>query len=169
FQATAASDGEAWTGLGVGNRRGVVPMLAGCILIALGLIYAFTVKPMIIRRMKRIALQTAAKMGGDLEAGPRRMPGVLSGSTLAWLIAAATLFASGSAAFAESPENSPGAKLRAIESQIDTQTLGAIVVQYNARFSSLEAWARDQTERVAGAGNRLLGLQPTVAAIEMMF
>ena len=42
-------------------------------------------------------------------------------------------------------------------------------MQYNARFSSLEASAHDNTERVAGAGNRLMGLQPTVAAIEMMF
>ena len=170
FQATASRDHEAYTGLGVGNRRGVMSMLAGCVLISIGLIYAFTVKPMIIRRMKRRAIEEAAQRGADVVHGSAPPnPGVLSGVTPTWLAAlATTLMASATALAAPSEPNAIG-PLKAIASQIDTQTLGAIVVQYNARFSSLEAWARDHTERVAGAGNRLMDLPPSVAAVEMMF
>lgn len=170
FQATASRDHEAWTGLGVGNRRGVMPMLAGCVLISLGLVYAFTVKPMIIRRMKRKALEEAAGRNGEATFGPPRpKPGVLSGAAPAWLAAFLTTLIAGSTAVATPNQTDDADSLKAIASQIDTQTLGAIVVQYNARFSSLEAWARDHTERVAGAGNRLMGLPPSVAAVEMMF
>ncbi len=168
FQATHSPDDESYTGLGVGNRRGVAPMLMGCVLIALGMIYAFTVKPMIIKRMKRKALEAAGKMGGELEMGPRQPASTaLAGVAKTALIALGLLFAS--AANVTAVDVDPAAKLREIQSQIDTQTLGAIVVQYNARFSSLEAWARDNTQRIAGAGNKLLGLQPTIAAIEMTF
>lgn len=166
FQATAAGDGETYTGLGVGNRRGVMPMLLGCVLISIGLIYAFTVKPMLVRRMKRLARLEA---GAATEQGSRQPAAVLTGSAPIWLIAFAATWMAVSPARGETTASDSVAKLRAIESEIDTQTLGAIVVQYNARFSSLEAWARDHTERVAGPGNRLMGLQPAVAAIEMMF
>lgn len=170
FQATASRDHEAWTGLGVGNRRGVTPMLLGCILISIGLVYAFTVKPMIIRRMKRRALEEAAqRMGDDAQDAARPKSAVLSGAAPAWLLALATALIPCTTALATPIESDPASSLKAIASQIDTQTLGAIVVQYNARFSSLEAWARDHTERVAGAGNRLMNLPPSVAAVEMMF
>jgi hypothetical protein len=50
---------EAHTVLGVGNRNGVGAMLAGvCISIA-GMIYAFYVKPAIVRHRKRAALARA--------------------------------------------------------------------------------------------------------------
>jgi len=168
FQATASGDHESWTGLGVGNRRGVMPMLLGCVLISLGLVYAFSVKPMLIRRMKRLALEAAGSPSDSPPSSRHPSSPVLTGSAPVWIIATlGTLMATATAR--ATPPAADLAGLRAIESKIDTQTLGAVVVQYNARFSSLEAWARDHTERVAGAGNRLMGLQPAVAAIEMMF
>jgi len=59
FQAEYDPDGK-WTVLGVGNRPGVRAMLAGCAMIVTGLWYAFYLKPIIIRRMKRNALRRAA-------------------------------------------------------------------------------------------------------------
>lgn len=50
FQSNAAGDHWSWTGLGVGNRTGVTPMTLGSILVTLGCLYAFYVKPLILRR-----------------------------------------------------------------------------------------------------------------------
>lgn len=55
--------GESLTILGVGNRPGVVTMTVGSIMIGVGLLYAFYVKPIIIARNKRRALEA--------HAGPR--------------------------------------------------------------------------------------------------
>jgi hypothetical protein len=49
-----------WTVLGVGNRPGVSLMILGCLLMVVGLMYAFYLKPVIIRRMKEKALAEAA-------------------------------------------------------------------------------------------------------------
>lgn len=60
FQSGADFD-EHWgyTVLGVGNRLGIWPMVAGSILVPLGCLYAFYVKPVLIRRRKRAALAAA--------------------------------------------------------------------------------------------------------------
>ena len=60
FQAGYDPDGQSST-IGVGNRPGVLVMLTGCIMIVLGFLYAFYVKPIVIRRMKAGALKRAAK------------------------------------------------------------------------------------------------------------
>jgi hypothetical protein len=60
FQAQWDPDGQRWTILGVGNRPGVDVMIAGCVMIVLGVLYAFYAKPLIIRRMKQKALEKAA-------------------------------------------------------------------------------------------------------------
>jgi hypothetical protein len=60
FQAQWDPDGQRWTILGVGNRPGVWVMIAGCVMIVSGVLYAFYAKPLIIRRMKRKALEQAA-------------------------------------------------------------------------------------------------------------
>jgi hypothetical protein len=70
FQAGYDPDGQSST-IGVGNRPGVIVMLSGCVLIVSGLLYAFYVKPIVIRRMKNAALarsrqtseMTATKVG----------------------------------------------------------------------------------------------------------
>jgi len=60
FQSGAAQDHWSYTILGVGNRRGIWPMSIGCILITVGCLYAFYVKPALIRRQRRRALRVAA-------------------------------------------------------------------------------------------------------------
>lgn len=60
FQAQFDKE-QRWTVLGVGNRPGVWIMTAGCVLITVGLLYAFYLKPIIIRKMKEKALREAAQ------------------------------------------------------------------------------------------------------------
>lgn len=57
------SAGLNFTGLGVGNRNGVLTQLAGCVIAVTGMIYAFYVKPMIRRRRREAALSIAAARG----------------------------------------------------------------------------------------------------------
>ena len=54
------SRGLNFTVLGVGNRRGVRVMLAGCCISVLGMIYAFYVKPVIKRRRQQAAYAQVA-------------------------------------------------------------------------------------------------------------
>lgn len=60
FQASApANDDWSWTILGVGNRQGIWTMVLGSILITIGSLYAFYVKPVLIRRRQLRALARA--------------------------------------------------------------------------------------------------------------
>jgi hypothetical protein len=52
--------GEQLTILGVGNRAGGTTMLVGSVMIGVGLLYAFYVKPVIIQRMKQKAIRQAS-------------------------------------------------------------------------------------------------------------
>jgi len=45
--------------LGIGNRPGVVTMTVGSVMIGVGLLYAFYIKPIVVQRMKRKALESA--------------------------------------------------------------------------------------------------------------
>ena len=59
FQSGASRDHWSYTILGVGTREAVGTQLLGCILIALGALYAFYVKPIIKRRRAAAALEAA--------------------------------------------------------------------------------------------------------------
>ena len=49
-----------YTGLGVGNRHGILAMLLGAIMIVMGTFFAFYIKPVLIRRHKeRVAMKRA--------------------------------------------------------------------------------------------------------------
>lgn len=65
FQSGAATDHWSYTILGVGNRHGILPMTMGCILITLGCIYAFYIKPVLIRR--RLTRSRVAYAGGGAQ------------------------------------------------------------------------------------------------------
>lgn len=72
FQSGAARDHWSHTILGVGNRRGIWPMVLGCILITVGSLFAFYVKPWLRQRMivraeaePRSGLGLAEPPGGD--------------------------------------------------------------------------------------------------------
>ena len=59
YQAQWDPNGQRWTILGIGNRPGMEVMVTGCVLILVGLLYAFYAKPYVIRAMKRRALAKA--------------------------------------------------------------------------------------------------------------
>jgi hypothetical protein len=59
FEGDTPSMGLNYTVLGVGNRVGVLIQLAGGTLMALGMLYAFYIKPVLIRRRQDEAVRTA--------------------------------------------------------------------------------------------------------------
>lgn len=63
FQATASRDHWSFTGIGVGNRYGIWPMILGSIMVPVGCMYAFYVKPILRRRKQEFALAAAAATG----------------------------------------------------------------------------------------------------------
>jgi hypothetical protein len=65
FQAGYDPDGQSST-IGVGNRPGVVVMLTGCVMIVMGLLYAFYVKPIVIRQMKAGAIARAERKKAEM-------------------------------------------------------------------------------------------------------
>lgn len=70
--------GLHYTGLGVGNRNGVLTMLLGSLMTVAGTIWAFYVKPLILRRRRR------ARAGVPVPAGlPVPQPGVAAPSAAA--------------------------------------------------------------------------------------
>lgn len=71
FQAQWDPEGQRWSVLGVGSRPGVMVMTVGCVMIGVGLIYAFYAKPYIIRRMKLKALAEHEKKKAGLPAQAR--------------------------------------------------------------------------------------------------
>ena len=71
FQAQWDPNGQRYTVLGVGNRPGIGIMTVGCVLMTIGLMYAFYLKPVIIARMKKAALAKAAVKQKHSDAEPR--------------------------------------------------------------------------------------------------
>lgn len=74
FQSGAARDHWSYTILGVGNRRGIWPMLLGCVMITVGCLFAFYVKPWLRQRMTlraraeaRSDMRVEVPTGGDGE------------------------------------------------------------------------------------------------------
>lgn len=110
FQSGAANDHESWTILGVGNRRGIVAMVLGCVLITLGLLYAFYVKPFLKQRIKAHYLaEAAAKHEHSMRTNGKPAPAMSVNSFVAALLCTGLLIGSG-AASAQKPL-SPDAQL----------------------------------------------------------
>ena len=63
FQSGASADHWSYTILGVGNRRGIGTMAIGCLLITIGCMYAFYVKPVLRRRKMQQAIAESERRG----------------------------------------------------------------------------------------------------------
>lgn len=172
FQSQAAGDHESWTVLGVGNRQGVWTMLAGCVLIALGMSYAFCIKPVLVRR-RREAIEAANRDrrtndrndsdGGTPMSSDRTTSSVATTGALliaVLLMSGQMVYAADSGAAAES--------IKAIEEKIDVPSLGALATQYSWRYATVDSWARDAVKTIHGP-KPLYGLDPVVAAFELLF
>lgn len=71
FQSGWDPEGQRFTILGIGNRPGVFAMTAGCVMIIVGIFYAFYIKPVIINRMKAKAIEAAKAKQGDRPTSDR--------------------------------------------------------------------------------------------------
>jgi len=173
FQSQAAGDHESWTVLGVGNRQGVMGMLAGCAFIALGMIYAFSVKPILVKRGK----QGFANMKNNNDAGAgagrartddsSRRPVAAQTAVIGFTVLFGFSSIARSAPMDDKvPESARS--LAAIQTQIDLQTLGSLALQHSWRYSTVDSWARDAVKGVHGA-KPLFGLDPIASAVELMF
>lgn len=69
FQSSAATDHWSFTVLGVGSRQGIWPMVLGCVMITLGCLYAFYVKPVLRQRAIDRTLAAAALRTRSASAG----------------------------------------------------------------------------------------------------
>jgi ABC-type transport system involved in cytochrome c biogenesis permease subunit len=169
FQSQAPNDGKSWTVLGVGNRQGVWTMLLGTFLITVGMIYAFSIAPILKRRRK----ERLAAMNDSRTSPPPTVRGSRSAesrkpatpSIAGWALAATVLLAS--SAFA-AETHQPAAEILAIQGQIDVARLGRLALQHNWRYSTVDSWARDAVKSIHGS-KALFGLDPVAAAMELMF
>jgi len=184
FQNTAAQDGKSWTGLGVGNRHGVWTMLIACTLISLGMTYAFAVKPILIKRRKRnlaAMAQPAGKLpdqgysgqrGGKKNARKQKGRAPVTSTTPSLILAFLTsLFIGSTPLIADDAiDNDPIASLKAVEKDIDIEAIGRIGMLNNRawRFTTIDSWARRSIRTMYG-DESLLGLDPVVSAMEIMF
>ncbi|MEE8170374.1 MAG: cytochrome c biogenesis protein CcsA, partial [Phycisphaerae bacterium] len=82
----------SWTVLGVGNRRGILTMLIGCTLIAIGLLYAFYVKPVLKRFLKEKYAMLAESQAGRTPPVRVASRGETVGAS-GWMIGAAVSLA----------------------------------------------------------------------------
>lgn len=179
YQATAATDHVSWTGLGVGNRQGIMPMTLGCILITGGLLYAFYTKPVVKRRLKeKFAMQAnsgLARPGG----AAAMMVALLSLAMPSRAFAQAddphagmNMDAVHSHAHAPPADLMQGAKafasLKEMEPKLKLDAFRLLVVQHAGRYQTVEAWARDVVKTIHGS-DRMEGVDPVTAALEIMF
>ncbi|MHC4990281.1 MAG: hypothetical protein ACYTGC_04805, partial [Planctomycetota bacterium] len=82
FEGDVGSAGLNYTVLGVGNRRGVLVQLVGCIVAVLGMIYAFYVKPIIKRRRRQHVLEELASASSARPADESQRPLVGAGTEM---------------------------------------------------------------------------------------
>ncbi len=74
FQSGADPDHWRYTVIGIGSRRGIWPMGIGCLLITVGCLYAFYVKPVLKRRKRSEILAASRATAAEIEAAPAEKP-----------------------------------------------------------------------------------------------
>ncbi len=183
FQSQAPQDGKSWTVLGVGNRHGVMTMLAGCTLISLGMIYAFSVKPVLVRRYKaKISAGAGDSTGASGSNGsPKATEASMvrsnepAGVPVRAILVALLSLGAVSAGCSKSDGTSaaagtPAESLAAVQSDIDLSRLGSLaMLDKNAwRYTTVDSWARRVMMEMYGS-KPLFGLDPVAAAMEIVF
>jgi ABC-type transport system involved in cytochrome c biogenesis permease subunit len=154
FQASAAPDDWSWTGIGVGNRRGMLLMLLGSLLTTFGCLYAFYIKRLIKRKQSRgISRQKSAGKLTRAHATPVLV--LLATVSLAATAHAAEPFAASQNAVA-------------LDRQIDWTHARLIAVQDAGRYKTLEAFARERMDALGGSSH-LPGLSPAASLFELLF
>ena len=141
--AGTASAGMNYTVLGVANRRGVGLQLAGCIVAVLGMIYAFTVKPIIRRR------RVGAASGSAGGSGAASIGSAVAIALVAMLI----------------PTSS--ARADDFASEVDLSPLAGVAVQTDGRIKSFGSFAHSTMSLVSGP-RRIDGQSPEFTYLDML-
>lgn len=156
FQSGFAEDQWSYSILGVGNRVGMLPMNLGWVSITLGCLYAFYVKPVLLRRARR--------KGGPVVAGRSRRPGAARiGAVAGALLPLLVLAGCGKAKPLEESE-----RAAALDRQIDWSGAKLIAVQDGSRYKTLDSFARESFATMTGR-EHLPGLSPPASLLEWLF
>ena len=148
------SAGLNYTVLGVGNREGVHLQLAGCIIAVLGMIYAFTVKPVLKRRASALAaaassapIASVASAGGERVSGSSR--GTAAGLLLAFVLATS------------------GASAQSFRDEVNLAPLSELAVQVEGRIKSFGSHANTIMGFVSGPRS-IAGQAPEFTYLDML-
>ena len=130
----------AWTRLGVGNRIGMWPMNIGWIVLSLGCLFAFYVKPAILRRVK--------------------------GPGAALLAVAVMLVLPGCGR--DAPPYQASQRAAQMDPRIDWSEASLLVVQDAGRYKTLDSFARESLKAMTGS-EHFPGLSPLASLLEWVF
>ena len=158
------SAGFNFTGLGVGNRNGVMIQLIGCIISVAGMVYAFYVKA-ILRRRKKGALvkvhETAepnetldAAQGGRFKA----VVGLCVGLGVLYCV---YLYGS------QDRGRSDLAEPTAFAEQVDLSPLTQMAVQTDGRLKSFDSYAHEMMRYVSGP-HKIHGQNAMLSFLDLM-
>ncbi len=146
FQESWDPADMAYTGLGVGNRNGIFVMLLGSLLVIIGMIYAFYIKPVLIRRHRdRISARRATAAAG-----------------VALAMALATLGGCGRA-----PADAPLSVSPEFVQSVDLGALRLCAVQESSRVKTIDTLAREAVTKVNVRAARTV--DPVVFFFDLLF
>ncbi len=164
FQATwdpameGSSQGQNYTGLGVGNRRGVLIQLIGCIISVIGMIYAFYGRALERRRRGQASIEKEEPLG----IRPKRAP-ALVGVALGLLVLGAILsYGRGKSSGHKSIESS------LFQQELDLSPLAQIAVYSEGRLKSFDSFANALMFYISGP-RKVEGQPHTFTLLDMMF
>ncbi|MCH9022851.1 MAG: cytochrome c biogenesis protein CcsA [Planctomycetes bacterium] len=174
----AGSSGFNFTGLGVGNRRGVFVQLVGCCIAVVGMLYAFYVKPILIRRRKL----TKAPGGGEsslsgldnpldptsYEHGDQ--PFQTTGRFKAYVGVVMGLVVLGAVLMYGRSRSQGKVETQVSEfaRQVDLSPLRRVAVQTSGRLKSFDAFAHEMMQYVSGP-YKIKGQEAMFSYLDLMF
>lgn len=142
YQSGFADDRWSYSILGVGNRNGMWAMNIGWIVITLGSLYAFYIKPVLLRRLVRRSRGVAAAL-------------LLIGVVLV------------GGCGAQEPHDA-SRQAAALDANLNWQHARLIAVQDRGRYKTLDSFARETMADMVG-DESLPGLSPLASLMEWLF
>ncbi len=153
----SGSSGMNYTGLGVGNRRGVWIQLLGCMLIVLGMGWAYYAKPLFLRGDVLPLGQNEEPLPEPAKAYPRTA-----------LIILMALVAAAGVAISRGMSHSETAKVNAFASQVDLSPLAKVAVYFNGRLRSFDSFTQSMMRSISGS-RKVDGQSPTFTYFDLAF
>ncbi len=142
YQSGFAEDHWSYSILGVGNRPGMWPMNIGWVLVTLGCLYAFYVKPVLMRRARN-----------------RLAGGGIAVALLALLVVPGC---------GEAEPYAASQQAARMDTALDWGEAALLVVQDGGRYKTLDSFARESFSAMTGS-EHLPGLSPAASLFEWLF